>query len=167
MLNGIFEKLLSPIGISKTNTKPASKHLIIQTVYSGAGNNKNKEPTPIPAEVLLSKQKEILLNQDQTKFLTIEQVTLNGSTVLVGLTRHAHTIYHGIFMFPSLIKYTNEWDTMKKQACCLNAGLAAFQPLHEVTCLKLNNPDDAECCSYLIDHRALSRVKWLWHSSCE
>lgn len=171
MLNSIFEKLLSPIKISKTSaTTPAKKHLVIQTVYSSANSNSMdiskdvQSSSDIANNTLLDKQKEILLNQNQYKYSSIEQVTLDGKTFLIGLTKHSQPILRGIFMFPDSIQYTDEWNIMKNQASSLNAGIAIFQTRHDVTCLRLKQ-DNAGCCSYLVDHRAISRIEWLWHSS--
>jgi hypothetical protein len=178
MLNVIFEKLLTPIKISKTTNKhseAAKKHLVIQTVYSSGNktpaNNTSLDISKSNNTMLshtdvetLDKQKEILLNDIQYKYYSIEQVVLDRSTVLVGLTRHAQPILHGIFMFPENVQNSIEWDAMKQKAACLKAGIAIFQPIQTVTCLKLKQAG-AEDCQYLIDHRAISRIQWLWHSS--
>lgn len=179
MLNAIFEKLLTPIKISRATNKNSEaapkKHLVIQTVYSsGSTSPANNASLDIsknanvslnnPDMATLDKQKEILLNNTQYQYSSIEQTVLDGNTVLIGLTRHAQPILHGIFMFPENIQNTDEWDVMKQKAACLKAGIAIFQPTQNVTCLKLKQPD-IEYCKYLIDHRAISRIQWLWHSS--
>lgn len=176
MLNTLFSILFSPIKPMKSDNKvsaikSASRPLAFETVYSSNPNLLTKanievsKSTPVTE---LQSQPEQLERQmkflsAQGKFSSIETVTLNEDTCLIGLMKHNQTIQRGIFMYPDHVQDTNKWEEIKTKASGQQTGIARFRVNQAYACLRLQDSDDSDVPVYLIDHRAISRIDSLWH----
>jgi hypothetical protein len=127
-------------------------------------NGKPPASSYTPSLEQLEKQKEYLLQKNDHKYASIDIVTLNDDSILVGLTKHS-PILNGIFMYPNSVIEMDEWSFIKKQAADKNTGIAIFKPIYTVPCLRVDQKSDSKSVKYLVDHRAISRVEWLWRSS--
>lgn len=172
----MFSELMKLFSPSKSQAaSPKIKHLKIQTFYSSANPNllhkadidlnhgKKTAPILVTPEQL-EKQREYLLQNSPHKVTSVDVVSLDAQSMLVGLTKHS-PIVNGIFMYPhTIIDDENEWPHIKAEASNKQAGIAIFRPLHEVQCLQVTHKQK-NFPNFLIDHRTISRVEWLWHSS--
>jgi hypothetical protein len=157
-LNSIF-KLFSPASVTASEQKKkGSRHLVIETVYGGTAANRNRlhavPPAAVPVVVdktLLAKQKEIL--HKQGRYCSIEEVTLDKNTLLIGLGSSATFV----FMFSFNLYYrSKEWNSLKKLAAEKNTGIACYEPKRDdIACLKLIKTPDSEVCSYLVHSKAI------------
>jgi hypothetical protein len=136
--------------------EPAKRPLSLGTVY---GANQKAEPFFLDPN-WLEKQKKVL--QKESPDDAIETVTLDSNVALISLIKHKQPILRSVFMYPAGIHETQEWEALKHEAARLNTGIALFRPLHVINCLKVIKKNAS--VSYLIDHRAITRVRSLWHS---
>ena len=174
MLLNVLRKLISPIkpnklpsdakAIADTNKlnieslPPPSKikPLSIQTIYRSSVAS--VETIELP-ESHLFKQRDILLNDPSFEDTEIEIYWLDESALLVGFTKHPHTILQGVFMYPHDILDTNRRTEMETQADQRNIPIAIFKLKQDINCLKITQNDNFQSSLYLIDHRAISAVK--------
>lgn len=141
--------LLSRWLSSKTDT-PAKKHLKIQIVYGGGRHPDARIDIThqVDKNHLREKQKKYLKN----KYSVMEEVFLDKNMVLVGLTKYTKVLFRGVWMYPCSIRYTEYWDTLKKEAEKNKADIAFFSPKNDATvCLKLMDENEL-ACRYLIHH---------------
>ena len=155
MLRSILKLLTKPIKANKQSS--STKHLVIQTVYSGSQ----------PDTTLLAKQQAILLNRPAFKDSLIEICLIDKNIPLIGLTRHPKTemIMGGIFMYPESVYQSNEWDNLSIKAGKYQAGIAIFKPMTTVNCLKITLDRKTKSHLYLINNRDVSPTQWLLQPS--
>lgn len=179
MLNELF-KLFSPSKQAKPKTYTPG-HLVMQTMYGAPKSASNTITTDVaslqtavtttantdadtlkaPDQNMLAAQTLALKQSPEFANAAISADSISNTNLLIGFTRHLRAIKNGIIMYPTTVRYTDQWDTIKEQAKAQKTNIAFFRPTNTIECLKIVNPAGSDQCYYLVDHRFLAREKSL------
>lgn len=181
MLNKLL-KLFSPF---HTVEQTASiKPLVMQTFYGSGSIIAEQKPAPIepqkssvipakpviaaplieptlPTLSLLTSQARTLKNMPQYANANITIEKLTDDILLIGFTRHQKNLNNGIILYPTIVRFTHAWETIKTEAQRISAKIGYFRPTETIECLKIVNPADTDQTQYLVDYRFLKFEKSL------
>lgn len=179
----MFTELFKFFSSSK-NDKPKTYspgHLVMQTMY-GAPNsasttiatdvtslqaalstttNSDVDVIKAPDQNMLAAQTLALKKIPDYANAEISVDSLTNGNLLIGFTRHLKAVRNGIIMYPTTVRYTDQWDAIKEQAKSQKTNIAFFRPTSSIECLKVVNPAGTDQYHYLVDHRFLTRERSL------